>query len=116
MAAIDWQEPVAFGNCMLQTGRSGLQWTVGNVKPISAIRASAIGQFCVLATDCFRGAEIMTLCGLTSIRLNLAAAPIGRGVGSPLNPLKLSFAGRSLSWQIDLEATSSCVSYTHEQR
>jgi hypothetical protein len=54
----------------------------------------------------------MTPCGLTAIRLNLSAAPIGRGFGSPLNPLKLPFAGRSLWWQIDLEATSSCVSHT----
>jgi hypothetical protein len=54
--------------------------------------------------------------GLTAIRLNLAAGPIGRGVGSPLNPLNFPFAGRSLSCQIDLEAAASCVSYTHEQR
>ena len=81
-----------------------------------SLNVTNFGQFRVLETDCFRAAKIMTLRALTAIRLNLAAAPIGRGVGPPLNSIKLPFAGCSLSWQIDWEATSSCVSYTHEQR
>lgn len=90
-----------FSIYLLQSGRSGLPWAAGNARTISAIRASAIGQFRVLATACYRGAEIASVCCLTAIRLSLAAAPIGMGVDSPLNPLKLPFVGRGLSWQID---------------
>ena len=97
---------------LLQSGRSGLPWAAGNARAISAIRASAIGQFRVLATACYRGAEIVSICGLTTIQLSLAVAPIGRGVDSPLNPLKLPFVGRGLSWQIDLDAIFR-VYHTH---
>lgn len=75
--------------------------------------ASAIGQFRVLATAGYRGAEIVSVCGLTAILLSLAAAPIGRGFDSPLNPLKLPFVGRGLSWQIDVHAALFvCIIHT----
>ena len=42
--AMGWQESFDFSICLHQSSRSDRPRTVGNVKPISAIRAPAIGQ------------------------------------------------------------------------
>ena len=46
-----------YRNCSLQSGRSGMPWTVGNVQRISAIRAPAIDQKRVPTGVRFRAAS-----------------------------------------------------------
>ena len=43
-AGLHWVRAFDYWNCFLQTGRSGMPWTVGNVQRISAIRAPVIGH------------------------------------------------------------------------
>ncbi len=44
LTASNWHESFDYWNCLLQTGRSGMPWPVGNGNRISAIRAPGIGQ------------------------------------------------------------------------
>ncbi len=48
---------------MLQTGRSGVPWTVENVKPISVIRAPAIGHDLALVKGRSGASRVMRLAG-----------------------------------------------------
>ena len=45
-SAKDWVRAFDYWNCFLQTGPSGMPWTVGNVQRISAIRAPATAMTC----------------------------------------------------------------------